>query len=185
MLFVSHPPLYCFDCQLTKCRYHGGCKHRVSTSHCLSAVHLECHPYPPSHPISRSFRSSTIDVDRFFPYDDLPLHCGSLASFLRSTKRRQSQGRHKFRHLMDHSQQQTSIKSHRGHDLPFRLHFRYDLGSNFLDLPVRDFPHQDSCKGRVSCNCIQLVLELYSGIRCATVVVEYVCIFNHQLKCFY
>jgi MFS family permease len=72
---------------LIKFRYHGRRQYRLSSPHCFSPIHPECHPHPSCHHLPRSIWPSTIDAHRLLPHDVIPLSCRCSSSNLWTTQR--------------------------------------------------------------------------------------------------
>jgi MFS family permease len=67
---------------LMKFRHYGRSQYCLSPSHCICAVHFECHAHSPRHYLHRPLRSPAIDAHRFLPHDDLPIHCGGSSGIM-------------------------------------------------------------------------------------------------------
>ena len=66
---------------------------------------------------------------------------------------------------MDRRRSPTHLQSHRRLFLPLRLRLRRHLGSHLLDLPVRNLPLADPCKGRLHHDSDQLGEQLRPRLR--------------------
>ena len=122
--------------KLTRSRYHGRSQYRLSSSHCLSSIHSQCHFDPTRDHLPRPFWTPPRNADWFLPDDDIPLHRRRSPSSLRRTQQTPVNKLDQFGYLMDRCWSQRYLESDCIDDVPLRLHFCYDLGTYLMDISI-------------------------------------------------